>query len=146
MALAPWELYTCKAVTVRLPLLPYLSLKIIIMAIFPLYRCVKKKESKRLRDICQLDDAASAEVYLKSVFWVSIWQLSPIHQSSILKVYLHRWWVKLGLQNQNLILVLSLMSPWLNSVISLSLGNNANWLISIFLVAWVRETGPSRTC
>lgn len=39
-----------------------LSLKIIIMAIFPLYRCVKKKERKRLREICQLDDAASAEV------------------------------------------------------------------------------------
>lgn len=34
----------------------------------PIIQMCKKKERKRLRDICQLDDAASAEVYLKSVF------------------------------------------------------------------------------
>lgn len=76
--------------------------------------------------MCHLDDAAFAEVSLKSVSWVSILWLSPFHQSSILEICLHRWWVKLGLESQNL---------WLNSVISLSLSDAANWLISISLVA-----------
>lgn len=101
---------------------------------------------KRLEYICLLADASSAEDLLGSVFWISILWLSPIHEPSILEMYLHTWWFKHGHHSQNSIPVLPLMRPWLNYVMSLSLGNAVGLLYQPFYRGWVKETGPSRTC